>query len=153
MKTLDADWTMDTPVQPLPQLAIGGASDNPLYLLLARPRVNRLYDTLLHHSSTSGAGMQTENTFVPAAFAMSQATTGDGNGMQRRADGVRLSDYRDGVNALVDNSVWVTHDTPGSAAATARCGSWMDMMVHMLTMHGITRARPGLRAHDAQPPR
>jgi|GEM_PF-1143984 len=137
---LRIDWTMDTPVQPLPQLAIG-TSDNPLYLLLGRPRVNRLYYTLLHHSCTSGAGMQTENTFVPAAFAMFQGTTGDGNGIQRKGDGVRLSYYRYGVNTPANNSVWVTHDILGSAAATARCGGWMDMMIHTLKMHGITSAR------------
>ncbi|MBI5255920.1 MAG: hypothetical protein HY855_05430 [Burkholderiales bacterium] len=137
---LHIDWTMNTPTQPLPQLAIG-ATDNPLYLLLGRPRVNQLYLTLLHHSCTRGAGTQAENAFVPAAFAMFQGTTGNGNGIQRMGDNVRLTYYRDGVNTPANANVWVTHHILGSADATARCGGWMDMMVHMLKMHGITSAR------------
>ena len=136
---LQVDWTMTTPDQPVPHLAIG-SSDNPLYLLLGPPQpANRLlYLTWLDLSCTGGNGTIDEATFVPAAFSPLIISVGDGNGIERKGDGVQLTYYLEGTNTPANNDVWVTHDILGSVQATARCGGWKDMLQHMYAMHGVT---------------
>lgn len=135
---LQIDWTMSTPGHPVPHLVIGN-SDNPFYVLLRPPIGGELlYLTLLDLGCTGGHGTIDEASFVPAAFAPLAASTGDGNGIQRKGDGVRLSYYLHGVDTQANDSVWVAHDILGSPLATARCGGWKDMLQKMYRMHGIT---------------
>lgn len=136
---LQVDWTMNTPDQPIPHQPIGSA-DNPLYVLLGPPQpANRLlYLTWLDLSCTGGHGTSDEATFVPAAFLPLTASVGDGNGIARKGDGERLTYYLEGTDTPATNAVYVTDDILGSVQATARCGGWKDMLMHMYAMHGVT---------------
>ena len=148
---LTIDWTMNSPDNATPHQAIG-QSDNLLYVLLGAPHNNaRLYLTLLDMSCRGAAGAQTVDALVTGAFEPLKTTVGDGQGLVRKGDGKRLTYYATGTNTAANNTVWVTHDILGSAAATARCGGWKDMLLHTYRMHGVTAPR-GLacvrRTHD-----
>jgi len=138
---LTIDWTMSTADDATPHQAIG-QSDNLLYVLLGAPHNNaRLYLTLLDMSCRGAAGAQDDDALVAGAFQPLVATVGDGNGLVRKGDGMQLTYYATGSNTAADDTVWVTHDILGSAAATARCGGWTDMLLHTYLMHGVTVPR------------
>ncbi|HEY1932349.1 MAG TPA: hypothetical protein VGG99_10085 [Acetobacteraceae bacterium] len=118
-----------------------GSTQHILYVGLQAPTENRAYWTLLDASCRNAVGQTTENGFVPAAFAALTGTTGDGNGLRRKGDGVRTSYYLQGVNtsgSQVEPSVYSTRGILSRPDGTGRCGGWADLMKHMLRLHGVT---------------
>ncbi len=122
-----------------------GSTQQTLYVTLASPVPGiKAYWTLLDLSCRAAAGMTTENTFVPAAFAPLRASTGDGNGIKRKGDGVRLSYYLQGVATSGDQaepSVYSTRGILSRADGTGRCGGWANLLIHLFHIHGISSGK------------
>jgi hypothetical protein len=145
--TLKIDWTMNAPALRHadghldPPSAIG-TSENLLYVTLKAPTVpgNEMYWTLLDLSCQGADGETTENGFVPAAFNPLKASTGDGRGVRRKGDGVRLSYYKQGYKTAADANTYSTAGILGSLHGTGRCGGWKEVLLHMFNMHGVTSA-------------
>jgi hypothetical protein len=100
-----------------------------------------MYWTLLDLSCQGADGETTENGFVPAAFDPLKASTGDGRGVPRKGDGVQLSYYKQGYKTEANANTWTTFGILGSVHGTGRCGGWMEVLLHMFNMHGVTSAR------------
>lgn len=143
---LAIDWTLDAPANRRGAAqddapAAVGTSSNLLYVTLGQPAPNTdMYWTLLALSCDGGNGTSTENNFVPAAFGSMATTVGDGNGVQRKGDGIRLSYYLDGTNTRATADVYGTQGILSSLDGTGRCGGWANLLIHMFNMHGVVSA-------------
>jgi hypothetical protein len=124
-----------------------GKSVSPLYVTLAKPAVTP-YWTLLDLSCRAAATKTTEDELVAASFVPFTTHTGDGNGMPRKGDGMKLSYYLDGVDTAPGGVKYkdqmYVYDTQGILSGpdgTGRCGGWADMLCHTWAIHGITGAK------------
>ncbi len=134
-----------------------GSTVQTLYVTLGAPVVGtKAYWTLLDVSCRAAAGQLTENTFVPAAFTAFANSTGDGRGMVRKGDGVRLSYYKFGVKTSGDQtepSVYSTRGILSRPDGTGRCGGWANLLIHLFKIHGISSGKQLLffRPYDLKP--
>jgi hypothetical protein len=118
-----------------------GKTQQTLYVTLKAPAGVKAYWTLLDLSCRAAAGKTTENDFVPAAFSPFRATVGDGKGIQRKGDGVRLSYYIAGWDTSAAQSVYSARGILSRPDGTGRCGGWADLLIHLFRIHGITSAK------------
>ena len=115
------------------------SSTHLLYVLYKDP-LKEIYFTQLDISCRAAKGKNTEADVVEASFAPYKTHTGDGNGFPRKGDGLRLSYYKTGYNIAADATTWTTRGMLGSAEATGRCGGWVQFLLHMWAIHGISSA-------------
>jgi type VI secretion system secreted protein VgrG len=124
-------------------LAIGKTQQT-LYVTLKAPAGVKAYWTLLDLSCRAAAGKTSEDGFVPAAFSPFRASVGDGKGIQRKGDGVRLSYYLNGVDTSADQnepSVYTARGILSRPDGTGRCGGWANLLIHLFKIHGVTSAK------------
>jgi hypothetical protein len=115
------------------------SSSHLLYVLFKDP-LKEIYFTLLDISCRAAKGKNVEAEVAHQSFEPYKTHTGDGGGFPRKGDGLKMSYYKTGYNTAADDTTWTTKGMLGSPEATGRCGGWVEFLLHMWALHGITTA-------------